>query len=226
MTEQNNGLLAFIAKDTAASGQIPQLRLLSLAILVLLPTTVVFLMGTNPNLQWLDSPRAWVFVFFFLSALVLFSLHIRSGKNARLLQFTTLATAATALILPVLATEAPSQSIQSDFWLAVLRCFILGFTSSVGAASLLIILFFKKGPLPTGPVKFSIASLSSVVGVTVLFLHCPDTHLDHIATGHGLQFAAVLALTSFVINRIFSRIVRSQLGSFGRSFSNFSNFGK
>lgn len=224
MSDNNKKIISFIAKDTAASKKIGLLQILSLAILIILPTALLFLIGVNPNLSLLSSTRALIVLFLEAIALAFFAIHLKTGARAKIVKIICFITIVLALIFPMFEPDILSQSQSLNFWKDALRCFVVGFFSSALCAALLIYLFFKKGPIPTQPIQFSIALLASMVGITVLYFHCPDTHFSHVTAGHGSQFLAVLLITIVTIKAIFGHVMRKTLGNSSNQFNHFSEF--
>lgn len=226
MHNQTNDLLKFIQKDTEAAGKLNTFHFWVSLTIGGTVAVVLSLFGINPSLVIARAGWPMLMLFLLAAAFLSFVVMVQSKRFSQLFFAISALAVAASFALPQWTTGFTDPGRGTAFWEQSVQCFLLGFFSSAVSATGLLTLFFNRGPIPTGAVRFSIAVLSSLVGVGVLFFHCPSSNVTHLIAGHGTQVAAMIAVSFTVVELLFVKLVRRQLKSSAIHFENLSHFDK
>lgn len=224
MHNETDKLLKFIQSDTESAGKVSQLFFWLSVTIGCTAAAIFSLVGINPSLVVFKIDWPLLMLFLLVVVFISFLKVVQSRRFSQIFLVSSALAVAASFALPQWTTGFVEMGQDAAFVEGTIKCFLLGFLSSSVAAGGLITLFFKRGPVPTGAVRFSIAVLSSLMGVAVLFFHCPSSNLAHIFTGHVTQVAAVIAVSFALVEFLFVKLVRKQLSSAAIQFDNLSRF--
>ena len=226
MNFEQNDLLSFISKDVAASKNLRPLRWGVMVLVVAIPLIFNLAFGHNSALMSAGSWVTWAMLALFLG--LGFSLSRALGRNSNVVNFSILSAVVllATFAFPQFSSSFMMMSGYAGYWADVLKCFSFGMMVGGLTALTLVFSVFRWGSTPSAGMRMAMGQVAGLAGAVGLFFHCPNSDFVHLITGHGLQMAAVIVVTSLLSEILFTQLVRKQLGRAAAQFDHLAKFDK